>query len=86
MTIFTRSTTEVIVSIVDESDKTKVYVPGISVKHTGEVGENHLPTSVVVTKDHVVGPVKAKIKIESKGSRFSSAGNYMVACNIYEQK
>lgn len=83
VTVFTRSPTEVKISIFDESDKTKVFVPGVSVKHTGGSGDNVKPTSVVITKEHIKGPVKAKIKIQSKGGRFSGAGNFMVACNIY---
>jgi len=83
VTVFTRSTTEVTISVVDENNKSKVYAPGITVKHTGGSGENDKPTSVIVTKDNIKGPVKAKVTIKSKGGRFSSAGNYMVACNIY---
>mmetsp|Transcript_5621 Transcript_5621/g.10905 ORF Transcript_5621/g.10905 Transcript_5621/m.10905 type:complete len:440 (-) Transcript_5621:157-1476(-) len=83
VTVFTRSQTEVIISVVDETSKSKVYAEGVSVKHTGGSGDNDKPTSVVITKEHIKGPVKAKIKIQSKGGRFSTAGNYMVACNIY---
>lgn len=82
--VFTRSTTEVIISIVDEHNKSTVYVSGIPVKHTGGLGENDLPTSVIITKARIKGPVTARIKIDCKGgSRFHTAGNYMVACNIY---
>ena len=81
--VFTRSTTEVIISVVDDHNKSTVYSPGVSVKHTGPAGENDKPTSVVITKERIKGPVKARIKIDSKGGRFSTAGNYMVACNIY---
>ncbi|KAL7538379.1 hypothetical protein ACHAXR_009750 [Thalassiosira sp. AJA248-18] len=81
--IFTRSATEVIISIVDENNKSKVHVAGVPVKHTGGSGENDKPTSVVITKERIKGPLKARVRIESKGGRFSTAGNYMVACNIY---
>ncbi|KAL7532395.1 hypothetical protein ACHAWF_004118 [Thalassiosira exigua] len=83
VTVFTRSTTEVTVSVVDEHSKSKVYAPGVIVKHTGGTGDNDKPTSVVITKERIKGPVQARIKIDSKGGRFSTAGNYMVACNIY---
>lgn len=83
VTVFTRSPTEVNISIFDESNKSKVFVPGVPVKHTGGSGDNVKPTSVVITKENIKGPVKAKIKIQSKGGRFSGAGNFMVACNIY---
>lgn len=80
--VYTRATTEVTISIVDESKKT-VYAPGVQVKHTGGTEENDKPTSVVITKERIKGPVKARIQIDSKGGRFSAAGSYMVACNIY---
>mmetsp|Transcript_12290 Transcript_12290/g.26170 ORF Transcript_12290/g.26170 Transcript_12290/m.26170 type:complete len:450 (+) Transcript_12290:193-1542(+) len=83
VTVFTRSTTAVTISVVDDNNKSKVYSPGVSVKHTGGTGENDKPTSVVITKERVKGPLKARIKIESKGGRFSTAGNYMVACDIH---
>ena len=70
----------------DENNKSKVYVPVVSVKHTGGSGENAKPTSVVITKDHIKGPVKARITIEFKGGRFSTAGNFMVACNNFDRK
>lgn len=83
VTVFTRSITEVTISIVDETNKSKVYSPGVSVKHVGGSGDNVKPTAVVITKERIAGPVKAKIKIQSKGGRFSTAGNFMVASNIY---
>lgn len=83
--IFTRATTEVTTTIVDENDKSKVYATAVTVQHTGGKDENDPPTSVVITQTRIIGPCKAKIKIESKGSRFSAAGNYVVACNIYKQ-
>lgn len=81
--VFTRSTADVTISIVDENSKSKVYIPGVAVKHTGGTGENDKPTCVVITTERIKGPVIARVKIESKGGRFSTAGNYMVACNIY---
>lgn len=81
--VYTRSITAVVISVVDENSKSKVYAPGVPVKHTGGTGENDSPTSIVITKERIKGPVKARIKIDSKGGRFSTAGNYMVACNIY---
>eukprot|EP00571_Detonula_confervacea_P011762 CAMPEP_0172299760 /NCGR_PEP_ID=MMETSP1058-20130122/1987_1 /TAXON_ID=83371 /ORGANISM="Detonula confervacea, Strain CCMP 353" /LENGTH=462 /DNA_ID=CAMNT_0013009315 /DNA_START=16 /DNA_END=1404 /DNA_ORIENTATION=- len=83
VTVYTRATTEVIISIVDENSKSTVFVTGVSVKHTGGTGGNDKPTSVVITKERIKGPVKARIKIDSKGGRFSTAGNFMVACNMY---
>jgi len=83
VTIYTRATTKVIVSIVDSVNKKNVHVPGVVVQHTGGTRENDKPTSQVITKERVKGPVKASVLIESKGGRFSSAGNYMVAVNIY---
>ncbi len=83
--VFTRSSTEVTITIVDENEKSKVYAPAVTVQHTGGKDENDPPTSVLITKSRISGPVKAKIKIDSKGSRFSAAGNYMVACNIHRQ-
>lgn len=83
VTVFTRSITEVTISIVDENNKSKVYAPNVCLKHIGGNGENAAPTSVVITKENIKGPVKVRIKIESRGSRFSTAGNYLVACNIY---
>lgn len=83
VTVYTRSTTEVMISVVDENNKSKVYTKGVSVKHTGGSGENDKPTTVVITNQRIKGPVKARVKIESKGGRFSAAGNFMVACNVY---
>ncbi|KAL9180289.1 hypothetical protein ACHAXT_008259 [Thalassiosira profunda] len=81
--VYTRSTAEVTISVVEEGKKTNVYAPGVLVQHTGGTGDNDKPTTVVITKERIKGPVKARVKIESKGGRFSTAGNYMVACNIY---
>ena len=81
--VFTRAATEVTISIVDENNKSTVLIAGVKVKHTGGPGENDPPTSVLITKERIKGPEKARIKIESKGGRFSTAGSYMVACNIY---
>jgi hypothetical protein len=82
--VFTRSPTEATISVVDEHDKSKVFAPGVHVQHTGGSGENDKPTSVIITKEaRIKGPVKARIKIESKGGRFSTAGSYMMACNMY---
>ena len=82
--VYTRAVTEVVISIVDDTNKSTVYVPGVAMKHTGGAGENDPPTSVVITTQRIKGPAKAKIKIDCKsGSRFSTAGSYMVACNIY---
>ena len=84
--VFSRSASEVIISVVDENDKTKELSPPVSCHHTGGSDETVPPTSLVVTATRIVGPCKARVKIDSKGSRFSSAGNYMVACNIYGEK
>lgn len=83
VTVYTRSTTGVIISIVDEASKSKEHAKGVLVKHTGGTGENDKPTSVVITSERIKGPVKVRIKIDSKGGRFSTAGNFMVAGNIY---
>lgn len=81
--VFTRAATEVSISIVEENNKSNVLAPGVAVKHTGGQGENDKPTSVQITTERIKGPIKARIKIDSSGGRFSTAGNYMVACNIY---
>jgi hypothetical protein len=82
--VFTRSTTEVTISVVDEHHKSTIYAPEVPVKHTGGSGENDQPTSVLITKSRIKGPVTARIRIDCKGgSRFHTAGNYMVACNIF---
>jgi len=83
VTVYTRVTTKATVSIVDSTNKKKVYVSGVIVQHTSGTGENDKPTTVVITKERLRGPIKAKVLIESTGGRFSSAGNYMVAANIY---
>eukprot|EP00804_Cyclotella_cryptica_P016074 CCRYP_004208-RB/>CCRYP_004208-RB protein AED:0.34 eAED:0.34 QI:509/1/1/1/1/1/2/199/376 len=84
--VFSRSASEVIITVVDENDKTKEFSPPVSFQHTGGADETVPPTSLVVTATRIVGPCKARVKIDSKGSRFSSAGSYMVACNIYGEK
>jgi hypothetical protein len=86
VTVWSRSVQEVLVSIVDENDKSKVFVSGVSFTHTGGTGDNDKPSSILLTKKRIVGPAKTKIKFESKAGRFSSAGNYFVACSIHEMK
>jgi len=81
--IYTRSATLSACSIVDDSDEKKVYVPAVAIQHTGGTGENDKPSTVLITKERLKGPVKARVLIESKGGRLSSAGNYMVAALIY---
>ena len=83
--VFSRSAVEVTISVVDEIDKTKELAPAVPFQHTGGAEETVPPTSVVITKSRIAGPCKARVKIDSKGGRFSTAGNYMVACNIYEK-
>ncbi|KAL7427888.1 hypothetical protein ACHAXH_001687, partial [Discostella pseudostelligera] len=48
--VYTRSVTEVVLSIVDENNKASVYVPEVAFMHTGGPGENDKPTSVLLTK------------------------------------
>jgi len=81
--VYTRSTAKVSVSVVNDSDKKAVYVPAVAVQHTGGTGENDKPSKVLITKERLKGPLKARVLIESKGGRFSTAGNYMVAASIY---
>lgn len=81
--LYTRSTCKVAVSISDCLDDKKVLIPAISVQHTGGIGENDKPSTVLITKKRLNGPVKAKVIIESKGGRLISAGNYMVAVLTY---
>ena len=84
--VFSRSPAEVTISVVDESDKTKEIVPPVPFQHTGGAEETVQPTSLVITKERISGPCTVRVKIDSKGGRFSTAGNYMVACNIYSEK
>ena len=86
VTLWTRSINEVVASVVDQNDKTKVFVSGTSFKHTGGTGDNDKPSSMLLTKNRIAGPAKLKIKFESKAGRFSSAGTYFVACSLYEKK
>jgi hypothetical protein len=84
--VFSRSAADVTISVVDENDKTKELSPAVPFQHTGGADETVPPTSLVVTKTRIAGPCKARVKIESKGGRFSTAGNYMVACNVYGEQ
>mmetsp|Transcript_28898 Transcript_28898/g.43684 ORF Transcript_28898/g.43684 Transcript_28898/m.43684 type:complete len:457 (+) Transcript_28898:108-1478(+) len=86
VTVWSRSVNEVIVSIVDENVKSKVFVGGVTFTHTGGTGDNDKPSSLLLTKERIVGPAKTKIKFESKAGRFSSAGNYFVSCSMFEKK
>lgn len=84
--VFSRSPAEATISVVDETDKTKELVTPVPFQHTGGAEETVQPTSLVITKERISGPCKVRVKIDSKGGRFSTAGNYMVACNIYAEK
>lgn len=86
VSVWTRSLYEVVISIADENHKSKVFVDGVSFMHTGGTGDNDKPSSMVVTKERIVGPANAKIKFESKAGRFTSAGNYFVSCSMFEKK
>jgi len=86
VTVWSRSVNEVIVSIVDENVKSKVFVGGVTFTHTGGTGDNDKPSSLLLTKERIVGPAKTKIKFESKAGRFSSAGNYFVSCSMFDKK
>jgi len=84
--VYTRAPAEATFSIVDETNKSTVFVKGVVVKHTGGASEIDQPTSVLITSERISGPAKLKIKVDSKGGRFSAIGNYMLACNIHEKK
>jgi hypothetical protein len=83
--VFSRSAVEVSILVVDENSKAELS-PAVTFQHTGGAEETAPPTSLVVTASRIEGPCKTRVKIESHGGRFSSAGNYMVACNIYAEK
>jgi hypothetical protein len=71
VSVYTRSTAGATFSLTDADTKT-VFIDDVAVKHTGTDDENEIPTSVVLNKELIKGPVKLKVKADSQGSRFST--------------
>lgn len=83
VTVWTRSTAGAIFSVTHAEQKHGAhYVDNIEVKHAGSEDVTEVPTSVTLTKEHIHGPCKIKVKADSLAGRFSTH-NYMVVFNVY---
>lgn len=70
--VFTRSTTAAVFTLMKEDAKT-AYGSSVEFKHAGSGGDDEMPTTIILNKNAAIaGPAKVKVKVESKGSRFSS--------------
>ena len=78
VSVYTRATSGATFALTDANAKSH-FVDNVSVQHsgTGDV-ETEKPTIVVINKESLIrGPLKVKIKADSKGSRFST-DNYLL--------
>lgn len=77
VSVYTRSTAGATFSLTD-ADTKAVIVHDVMVQHTGTGDENEIPTSVILNKELIKGPVKVKVKADSQGSRFSTINFLLV--------
>eukprot|EP00542_Grammatophora_oceanica_P019789 CAMPEP_0194048652 /NCGR_PEP_ID=MMETSP0009_2-20130614/28009_1 /TAXON_ID=210454 /ORGANISM="Grammatophora oceanica, Strain CCMP 410" /LENGTH=436 /DNA_ID=CAMNT_0038694581 /DNA_START=115 /DNA_END=1425 /DNA_ORIENTATION=+ len=85
ITVWTRSVAGADFTITDTSkDKssTPPLVSKLLVKHTGSDDVNSIPTSGLITKERLVGPLSIKIKGECHAGRFTT-NNFCLAFAIY---
>jgi hypothetical protein len=83
VTVWTRSTSGAAFSVTHAEHKHGApYVENVQVKHFGSDDVTEPPTCVTLTKEHIVGPCKIKVKADSHAGRFSTH-NYMVVFNVY---
>lgn len=83
VTVWTRSTAGAVFSITHAEQKHGApYVENIEVRHGGTDDLTEPPTSVTLTKEHIKGPCKIKVKADSHAGRFSTH-NFMVVFNVY---
>ena len=67
------------VSVTDADNKSaKPFVEGVESKHGGTADLSEYPTSKTINEgSKIVGPVKLKVKLDSKASRWST-NNFLV--------
>lgn len=83
VTVWTRSTAGAVFSIHDGEHKHgETIVENVEVKHHGTSDVTEPPTSVALTKAHIKGPKKIKVKADSNAGRFTTH-NFMIVFNVY---
>lgn len=80
ISVYTPSTAGAIFSVHD-NDKKVPLVEHVMVKHTGTADVTETPSSTMLTKQPIVGPMTVKVKADSSASRFSTQ-NYLVVFTI----
>ena len=65
-------------SLTDAAGTKDHFVDNVFVKHNGTDDESEIPTSVILNKELIKGPIKLKVKADSKGSRFSTINFLLV--------
>jgi len=77
ISVYTRCTAGATFCLTDAKAK-NVFVDGVDVQHIGTEDVNEKPTSKIINEKNLIrGPMKVKIKADSKGSRFSTF-NYLL--------
>ena len=72
MSIYTRAATGATFSLLN-ADSKSTFVENVEVKHDGSNSDEEKPTIVILNPSNLIkGPLKLKVKADSKGSRFSS--------------
>lgn len=75
--VYTRSTAGATFTLMDEN-KTTTFVDSVDVTHAGPTdADTALPTNIVLNEGAISGPIRLKIKADSKASRFSTH-NYLL--------
>ena len=83
VTVWTRSTTGAVFCICNHEHKhSPAIVEDVEVKPRGTGDVTESPTLVTLTKIHIIGPTKIKIKTDKRASRFLTL-DFMVVFNVY---
>ena len=85
VSIYTRAITGATFTLTN-SDTKAGYVENVEVKHIGSDSDEEKPTCVILNPSNAIkGPVKIKVKADSKGSRFSSY-DYLIVSSFQPVK
>jgi CRAL/TRIO domain len=85
VTVFTRSTAGATFSLhCEESKKTINGIENVLVQHAGTDDPAEKPTEKHLNTAHIKGPMKIKVKADSKAGRFSTQ-NFLVVFSYYKE-
>ena len=86
VTVFTRSTAGATFSLLDADNSKKVIngIENILVKHPGTDDPTEKPTEKHLHEQYIKGPIKVKVKSDSKAGRFSTQ-NFLLVFSYFKE-